>query len=188
MFPHSKLSRSKSSVFSLNRSSSTLSSASVFTSSSNSVKKTHAYKLSSLYEIEYFPNFDSIPIQKLLFLNPYHVHRNSLSSLTRSIQTLINPPQDKAKEYVQCSKFDSHQRLASSSEQFVQVEIPNFLISQWHGEAFIHIHVGGIRFALTYHARKGLPVTPELHLLILDYLSMNVLASAQFKLPSMLEQ
>lgn len=128
MFPHSKLSRSKSSLSSLSRSSLTLSSAS--TSSSNSLKKAHAYKVSSLYEIEYFPNSDSIPIDKLPFLNPYHVHRNPLSFLAHSIKTIIHSPQEKVKEYVQCSRFNSHQLLASPGEQFVQVEIPDFLISQ----------------------------------------------------------
>lgn len=121
MNPSPKLFRSPSS---LSRSSSSL-------STSSSLQTTRAYKISSLYEIEYFPNLDSIPVDKLPFLNSYHIHRNPLSSFARSVKTLIQPPSSKIKEYIQCSRFDSHQLTATPFEQYIQVDIPDFLISQW---------------------------------------------------------
>lgn len=60
-------------------------------SSNESLQKTHAYKVSSLYEIEYFPNSESLLFYKLPFLNPYHVHRNLVSFFAHSIKTLIHP-------------------------------------------------------------------------------------------------
>lgn len=144
MFPRSKsiISRSKPFISSLSRSSSSLSSAPSSSFSIDSVQKTHAYKVFSLYEIEYFPKLDSIPIDKLLFLNPYHINRNPLSSFTYSIKAFIHPPQQKIKEYVQCSRFNAHQFPTTPGEQFVQI--------------------GGIRFALTYHTKKGLPITSRI--------------------------
>lgn len=166
MFPRFKstISRSKSSISFLSRSSSSLSFDLSSLSSNDFVKKTHAYKVSSLYEIEYFPNFDCIHVNKLPFLNPYYVNRNPLSSFPHSIKTLIHPPQQKIKEYVQCSRFNVHQLPATLGEQFVQIEIPDFFISSWNREGFTYIYFGGIRFALTYHARKRLPVTSRIAL------------------------
>ncbi|KAH9744249.1 hypothetical protein KPL70_003617 [Citrus sinensis] len=54
---------------------------------------------------------------------------------------------------------------ATSTEQYVTLEIPSELLSNWKREGYIHLHLGGIRLILTLHGRKGLPVTARLAIL-----------------------
>ncbi|KAH9716919.1 hypothetical protein KPL71_021635 [Citrus sinensis] len=54
---------------------------------------------------------------------------------------------------------------ATPAEQYVTLEIPSELISNWKREGYTHLHLGGIRLILTLHGRKGLPVTARLAML-----------------------
>ncbi|KAH9752137.1 hypothetical protein KPL71_014580 [Citrus sinensis] len=55
--------------------------------------------------------------------------------------------------------------LAWINEQYVTLDIPSELISNWKREGFTHLHLGGIRLILTLHGRKGLPVTARIAML-----------------------
>ena len=44
------------------------------------------------------------------------------------------------------------------------------MIPQWQSQGYTHFHFGAIRLALSYHGRKGLPVTTNLALLDTRYL------------------
>ena len=48
------------------------------------------------------------------------------------------------------------------SQQYVTLEIPIELVSQWKLEGYTHLHLGGVRLILTLYGRKGLPVTARL--------------------------
>lgn len=74
------------------------------------------------------------------------------------------------KEYIQASKCDQHPIQATSREQFVTFQIPPDLPNQWIVQGFTHIHFGAIKLAISYHGRKGLPVTTRLALLDTHYL------------------
>ena len=50
-------------------------------------------------------------------------------------------------------------------EQYVTLEIPPELISNWKREGYTHLHIGGVRLILTLHGRKGLPVITRLAML-----------------------
>ena len=54
---------------------------------------------------------------------------------------------------------------ATPAEQYVTLEIPPELISNWKREGYTHLHLGGIRLILTLHGRKGLPVTARIAML-----------------------
>ncbi|KAH9763296.1 hypothetical protein KPL70_001114 [Citrus sinensis] len=54
---------------------------------------------------------------------------------------------------------------ATSAEQYVTLEIPSELFSNWKRKGYTHLHLGGIRLILTLHGRKGLPVTARLAML-----------------------
>ncbi|KAH9649371.1 hypothetical protein KPL70_025953 [Citrus sinensis] len=69
------------------------------------------------------------------------------------------------KENVQSSRLDQCALQATQSEQYVTLEIPTELVSQWKREGYTHLHLGGVRLILTLHGRKGLPVTARLALL-----------------------
>ena len=69
------------------------------------------------------------------------------------------------KEYIQSSRLDQCALKATSAEQYVTLEIPSELISNWKREGYTHLHLGGIRLILTLHGRKGLPVTARIALL-----------------------
>ncbi|KAL0420719.1 UNVERIFIED_CONTAM: polyprotein [Sesamum latifolium] len=54
---------------------------------------------------------------------------------------------------------------ASTKEQYVTLSIPPDYISSWKAEGYTHLHLGAIRLVLSYHGRKGLPVTDRIALL-----------------------
>ncbi|KAH9671151.1 hypothetical protein KPL70_017242 [Citrus sinensis] len=62
-------------------------------------------------------------------------------------------------------KTSSHSVQATSAEQYVTLEIPSELLSNWKQEGYTHLHLGGIRLVLTLHGRKGLPVTARIAML-----------------------
>ncbi|KAH9763298.1 hypothetical protein KPL70_001116 [Citrus sinensis] len=82
-----------------------------------------------------------------------------------SIRTLISTRRPHPKEYILSSRLDQCALQATSAEQYVTLEIPSELLSNWKREGYTHLHLGGIRLILTLHGRKGLPVTARLAML-----------------------
>ncbi|KAH9649266.1 hypothetical protein KPL70_025920 [Citrus sinensis] len=66
---------------------------------------------------------------------------------------------------MQSSRLDQCALQATSAEQYVTLEIPSDLLSNWKREGYTHLHLGGIRLILTLHGRKGLPVTARIAML-----------------------
>ncbi|KAH9801849.1 hypothetical protein KPL71_001179 [Citrus sinensis] len=83
----------------------------------------------------------------------------------KSIRTLISTRRPHPKEYILSSRLDQCALQATSAEQYVTLEIPSELLSNWKREGYTHLHLGGIRLILTLHGRKGLPVTARLAML-----------------------
>ncbi|KAL0439733.1 UNVERIFIED_CONTAM: polyprotein [Sesamum latifolium] len=54
---------------------------------------------------------------------------------------------------------------ASTKEQYVTLSIPLDYISSWKAEGYTHLHLGAVRLVVSYHGRKGLPVTARIALL-----------------------
>ncbi|KAH9680089.1 hypothetical protein KPL71_026413 [Citrus sinensis] len=109
--------------------------------------------------------FTSFPNQQWMNLAPLNQdpHHNP-PKLTKplSIRTLISTRRPHPKEYIQSSRLDQCSLQATPAEQYVTLEIPSELISNWKREGHTHLHLGGIRLILTLHGRKGLPVTARL--------------------------
>ncbi|KAH9686151.1 hypothetical protein KPL70_014258 [Citrus sinensis] len=97
-------------------------------------------------------------------MSPYNLYKQK-TSLTRSIRTLISTKRPLPKEYMQSSRLDQCARQASQSEQYVTMEIPSDLVTNWKREGYTHLHLGGVRLILTLHGRKGLPVIARIALL-----------------------
>ncbi|KAH9752157.1 hypothetical protein KPL71_014586 [Citrus sinensis] len=117
-----------------------------------------------LQEYSYIPESAQISESSYPLLSPYHLYKRP-SSFTRSIRTLISTRRPHPKEYIQSSRLDQCSLQATPAEQYVTLEIPSELISNWKREGYTHLHLGGIRLILTLHGRKGLPVTARLAML-----------------------
>ncbi|KAH9649294.1 hypothetical protein KPL70_025932 [Citrus sinensis] len=74
-------------------------------------------------------------------------------------------PESAQIKYIQSSRLDQCALQATSAKQYVTLEIPSELISNWKREGYTHLHLGGIRLILTLHGRKGLPVTVRIAML-----------------------
>ncbi|KAH9752145.1 transposon Tf2-2 polyprotein [Citrus sinensis] len=123
-----------------------------------------ANKIENLVEYSYIPESAQITESSYPLLSPYQLYKRP-SSFTRSIRTLISTRRPHPKEYIQSSRLDQCSLQAIPAEQYVTLEIPSELISNWKQEGFTHLHLGGIRLILTLHGRKGLPVTARLAML-----------------------
>ncbi|KAH9780622.1 hypothetical protein KPL71_008144 [Citrus sinensis] len=121
-------------------------------------------KIENLVEYSYIPESAQISGSSYPLLSPYHLYKRP-SSFTRSIRTLISTCRPHPKEYIQSSRLDQCSLQATPAEQYVTLEIPSELISNWKREGYTHLHLGGIRLILTLHGRKGLPVTARLAML-----------------------
>ncbi|KAH9680012.1 hypothetical protein KPL71_026373 [Citrus sinensis] len=121
-------------------------------------------KIENLVEYSYIPESAQISESSYPLLSPYHLYKRP-SSFTRSIRTLISTRRPHPKEYIQSSCLDQCSLQATPAEQYVTLEIPSELISNWKREGYTHLHLGGIRLILTLHGRKGLPVTARLAML-----------------------
>lgn len=128
---------------------------------STSSRRSSANKLDYLYEISYLDDENKITSGDLPLINPYHAFAKPTSSITRSIKTLIKHKPSATKEYVQSTRFDQYHLPASPREKFVTLH----QTSLNSGQGFTHIHFGAVRLALTYHGRKGLPVSARIALL-----------------------
>ncbi|KAH9734770.1 hypothetical protein KPL71_017495 [Citrus sinensis] len=121
-------------------------------------------KIENLVEYSYIPESAQISESSYPLLSPYQLYKRP-SSFTRSIRTLISTRHPHPKEYIQSSRLDQCSLQATPAEQYVTLEIPSELISNWKQEGYTHLHLGGIRLILTLHGRKGLPVTARLAML-----------------------
>ena len=83
---------------------------------------------------------------------------------TSPISAIKHRPKGGVKEYVQSSKFDQYYILAIGKEQFITLHIPHDFPNQWKQQGYTHIHFGAIRFLLSFHGRKGLPIVARLAL------------------------
>ncbi|KAG8493198.1 hypothetical protein CXB51_010612 [Gossypium anomalum] len=82
----------------------------------------------------------------------------------------IQKSSKRPKEYIQASRFDSYPISASSTEQFVTLEIPPEFPRDWKQAGYSHIHFGAVHLALNYHGTAGKPVVARIALLDLRYL------------------
>ncbi|KAH9780691.1 hypothetical protein KPL71_008174 [Citrus sinensis] len=121
-------------------------------------------KIENLVEYSYIPESAQISESSYPLLSPYHLYKRP-SSFTRSIRTLISTRRPHPKEYIQSSRLDQCSLQATPAEQYVTLEIPSELISNWKREGYTHLYLGGIRLILTLHGRKRLPVTARLAML-----------------------
>ncbi|KAH9649381.1 hypothetical protein KPL70_025959 [Citrus sinensis] len=121
-------------------------------------------KIENLVEYSYIPELAQISESSYPLISPYQLYKRP-SSFTRSIRILISTRRPQPKEYIQSSRLDQCALQATSAEQYVTLEIPSELLSNWKREGYTHLHLGGIRLILTLHGRKGLPVTARLAML-----------------------
>ncbi|KAL0290168.1 UNVERIFIED_CONTAM: polyprotein [Sesamum radiatum] len=90
---------------------------------------------------------------------------NSIGSLSQGIRALIASKKHMNQRTSPFSKMDHCSLPASTKEQYVTLSIPPDYISGWKAEGYTHLHLGAVRLVLSYHGRKGLPVTARIALL-----------------------
>ncbi|GJR09665.1 zinc finger, CCHC-type, viral movement protein [Tanacetum coccineum] len=135
-------------------------------SSSSRFCQSSASKIDQLYEISYVPDDSRIPVSEMPLVNPYQIFTKPTNSITKRVKQLIgSAPNKQIKEFVQTSKFDSHQLPASQVEHLVSLSLPSDLPRHCLAQGYTHIHFGAIRLALTFHGRKGLPAYSRIALL-----------------------
>ncbi|KAK2640903.1 hypothetical protein Ddye_022666 [Dipteronia dyeriana] len=133
-------------------------------SSAISVRQTQTNKIQNLVEYTHIPESAQITETALPLLNPYTVFKCS-KSLSRRVTALVHYHSPPIKEYVQSIALDNCLVPASTTEQYVDLEIGQPLIDQWIKEGYSYLNIGAIRIILTLHGRKGLPVTARIALL-----------------------
>ncbi|KAM7514863.1 hypothetical protein LguiA_004446 [Lonicera macranthoides] len=123
-------------------------------------------KIESLYEITHLP-VEQIPETKLTITNPYHVFQKpSSESFTKRVRQLVSSDKSKlpVKEFVQCTPFDSLFVKSGHEEQFFTVPISPDISRLALSQGYTHMHFGAIRFAVTFHGRKGLQAVARIAL------------------------
>ncbi|GAY61917.1 hypothetical protein CUMW_213710 [Citrus unshiu] len=121
-------------------------------------------KIENLIEYSYIPELAQINESSFPLISPYQLYKSG-NSFTRSIKTLISTKRPHPKEYIQSSRLDQCSLQATTAKQYVTLEIPQELITNWKREGYTHLHLGGVRLILTLHGRKGLPVTARVAML-----------------------
>ena len=97
-----------------------------------SLRRCTTNSLDYLYEISHVPEDSKIPITDFPIVNPYTVFDKPQVSFKKSIKKLLGPSQSSTvKEYVQASKFDQHNILASETENFITLALPREFIIPW---------------------------------------------------------
>ncbi|KAH9801852.1 hypothetical protein KPL71_001180 [Citrus sinensis] len=91
-------------------------------------------KIENLVEYSYIPESAQISESSYPLISPYQLYKRP-SSFTRSIRTLISTRRPHPKEYIQSSRLDQCALQATSVEQYVTLEIPSELLSNWKREA-----------------------------------------------------
>jgi len=129
-----------------------------FSRSNSSLRHSNASRIDQLYEISYVSDESKIPITSMPLVNPYHVFSKPQTSFTKKVKKIIGSSSNpQVKEFIQTSKFDSHQLPATTTEHLVTLALPPDLPRFCQAQGYTHIHFGAIRLALTFHGRKGLP-------------------------------
>ena len=95
-----------------------------------SCQKHVASKIENLVEYSYIPESAQINESQFPVMSPYHLYKQK-TSFTRSIRTLISTKRPLPKEYIQSSRFDQCTLQAFESEQYVTMDIPTDLVSNW---------------------------------------------------------
>ena len=121
-----------------------------------SCSKHTASKIENLVEYSYIPESAQINESSFPLLNPYHLYKRPYS-FTCSIRTFVSTKRPHPKEYIQSSRLDQCSLQATTVEQYVTLEIPPKLISNWQREGYTYLYIGGVRLILILHGRKGLP-------------------------------
>ncbi|KAM7505351.1 hypothetical protein LguiB_004255 [Lonicera macranthoides] len=133
---------------------------------SESFRSNSSKNIESLYEITHLP-VEQIPETKLAITNPYHVFKKpSTESFTKRVRQLVSSDKSKlpVKEFVQCTPFDSLFVKSGHEEQFFTVPIPPDIVTLALSQGYTHMHFGAIRFAVTFHGRKGLQAVARIAL------------------------
>ncbi|KAI5423648.1 hypothetical protein KIW84_030028 [Lathyrus oleraceus] len=102
-------------------------------------------------------------------LSLYNIFKRQ-RSVTRSIRNLISTNRPHMKEYVQSSRLDQCSLRATNQEQYVDLEIPQYLINHWKTEGYTALHFGAVRLILSLHGRKNQAVFCKIALLDSSYL------------------
>ncbi|MED6218803.1 hypothetical protein PIB30_029990 [Stylosanthes scabra] len=87
------------------------------------------------------------------------------SAITNIRHLITRNPSPAVKEIVQSSSLQQCGLQATTSEQYVTVEIPQDLIREYLAQNYTHLHLGAVTLILTLHGRKGLPMTAKIALL-----------------------
>ncbi|MED6177132.1 hypothetical protein PIB30_095039 [Stylosanthes scabra] len=136
---------------------------------SNSVADTlakYAVEHDNLVEITHVPEDIKIPDLQKPLINPYtFYHRQKRSAITNIRHLITRNPSPPVKEIVQSSSLQQCGLQATTSEQYVMIEIPQDLIREYLAQNYTHLHLGAVRLILTLHGRKGLPITVKIALL-----------------------
>ncbi|MED6107564.1 hypothetical protein PIB30_015313 [Stylosanthes scabra] len=134
-----------------------------------SVKKTLSNKIENLVEVTYVPEDSKIPATDFPLINPYSFYHRQKKSTITSIRHLIYRPSTSAKEVIQHANIQQCGLKATTAEQYVTIEIPQALIDNYMAQGFTHLHLGAIRFILTLHARRSLPISAKIALLDITF-------------------
>ena len=132
-------------------------------SSSLNLSRSSSNKLDHLYEVSVEP--EQVNPTSLPLLDPYSSFSRLNTSHFDAIKSLIKHRPKGVKEYVQSSKLDQYHILVTGKEQFITLHIPHDFPNQWKQQGYTHIHFGAIRFSLSFHGRKGLPMVVRISLL-----------------------
>ncbi|KAM7532210.1 hypothetical protein LguiB_035620 [Lonicera macranthoides] len=95
-----------------------------------------------------------------------HGRRSPRCSPTAFESHLVSSDKSKlpVKEFVQCTPFDSLFVKSGHEEQFFTVPIPPDIVRLALSQGYTHMHFGAIRFAVTFHGRKGLQAVARIAL------------------------
>ncbi|QHO22947.1 polyprotein [Arachis hypogaea] len=123
-----------------------------------SLKKTLGNKIDQLVEFTHVPEDSRTPATEYPLISPYSFyHRQKKSTLT-SIRHLIHRnPSPPPKEVIQSSSLQQCGLKATTTEQYITLEIPQELIQNYQNQGYTHMHLGAVRLILTLHGRRSLP-------------------------------
>lgn len=132
-------------------------------------KKTNSHKIENLIEYSHVSEDAQISETIPHILRPYNIFKRQ-RSVTISIWNLTSTNRPQMKEYIKSFRLDQCSLRATNQEQYVDLEIPQYLISQWKTEGYTTLPFGAVRLILSLHRRKNQPVFCKIALLDSSYL------------------
>lgn len=122
-----------------------------------SYKKTNSHKIENLIKYSHVLEDDDIfeIIPSLLSL--YNIFKRQ-NSIIRSIRNLISTNHPHMEEYVGSSWLDQCTLRAKNQEQYVDLEISQYLINHWKTKGYTTLHFGVVMLILSLNKRKNQPV------------------------------